>query len=232
MTTSTVFADHLLWAGGVACWKGGVFVAAPPDIWYFKDTDGDHKADIKRKVFTGFGTKSQQYMLNNLKWGMDHKIYGSTAGNGGEIRPGDKPNAKPISVERHDFRFDPVTEQFEPIAGTIQFGNSFDDWGNRFMCDESEPLYQSMVDLHYLARNPYLPAGRGVFNIGGGSVPIYRISPIERWRHIRSSRRIAHSTRKAARRRREPPRDRCRRGSHDLSRQRVSQSVLWQRRHR
>ncbi len=87
MTRATVFADHLLWAGGVACWKGGVFVAAPPDIWYFKDTDGDHKADIKRKVFTGFGTKSQQYMLNNLKWGIDHKIYGSTAGNGGEIRP-------------------------------------------------------------------------------------------------------------------------------------------------
>lgn len=193
---SDVFADHLLWAGGVACWKGGVFVAAPPDIWYFKDTDGDHKADIKRKVFTGFGTKSQQYMLNNLKWGLDHKIYGSTAGNGGEIRPGDKPNAKPISVERHDFRFDPVTEEFEPITGTIQFGNSFDDWGNRFMCDESEPLYQSIADQHYLARNPYLPAGRGVLNIGGGNVPIYRISPIERWRHIRSSRRIAHSDRK------------------------------------
>jgi putative membrane-bound dehydrogenase-like protein len=193
---SDVFADHLLWAGGVACWKGGVFVAAPPDIWYFKDTNGDHKADIKRKVFTGFGTKSQQYMLNNLKWGLDHKIYGSTAGNGGEIRPGDKPNAKPVSVDRHDFRFDPVTEEFEPIVGTIQFGNSFDDWGNRFMCDESEPLYQSIADQHYLDRNPYLPAGRGVFNIGGSSVPIYRISPIERWRHIRSSRRISHSTRK------------------------------------
>jgi putative membrane-bound dehydrogenase-like protein len=192
---STVFADHLLWAGGVACWKGGVFVAAPPDIWYFKDTDGDHKADIKRRVFTGFGTKSQQYMLNNLKWGLDHKIYGSTAGNGGEIRRGDQPNAKPISVDRHDFRFDPKTEEFEPIAGTIQFGNTFDDWGNRFMCDESEPLYQSIADQHYLARNPYLPAGHGVFNIGGGSVPIYRISPIERWRHIRSSRRISHSTR-------------------------------------
>jgi putative membrane-bound dehydrogenase-like protein len=192
---SDVFAEHLLWAGGVACWKGGVFVAAPPDIWYFKDTDGDHKADIKRRVFTGFGTKSQQYMVNNLKWGLDHKIYGSTAGNGGEIRPGDKPNAKPISVDRHDFRFDPVTEEFEPIVGTIQFGNSFDDWGNRFMCDESEPLYQSIADQHYLARNPYLPAGRGVFNIGGGSVPIFRISPIERWRHIRSSRRISHSTR-------------------------------------
>jgi putative membrane-bound dehydrogenase-like protein len=193
--TATVFAEHLLWAGGVACWKGGVFVAAPPDIWYFKDTDGDGKADIKRKVFTGFGTQSQQYMVNNLKWGLDHKIYGSTAGNGGKIRHGNRPNEKPISVDRHDFRFDPVTEEFEPIVGTVQFGNSFDDWGDRFLCDESEPILQAVLDTHYLERNPYLPAARGVSNIGGGSVPIFRISPVERWRHIRSSRRIALSTR-------------------------------------
>jgi putative membrane-bound dehydrogenase-like protein len=193
--TATVFADHLLWAGGVACWKGGVFVAAPPDIWYFKDTDGDGKADIKRKIFTGFGTQSQQYMVNNLKWGLDHKIYGSTAGNGGLIRHGDRPNEKPISVNRHDFRFDPVTEEFEPIVGTVQFGNSFDDWGDRFLCDESEPILQAILDTRYLERNPYLPATSGVSNIGGGSVPIFRISPIERWRHIRSSRRIALSTR-------------------------------------
>ena len=193
--TATVFAEHLLWAGGVACWKGGVFVAAPPDIWYFKDTDGDGVADIKLKVFTGFGTQSQQYMLNNLKWGLDHKIYGSTAGNGGMIRHGDRPDEKPISVNRHDFRFDPVTEEFEPIVGTVQFGNSFDDWGNRFLCDESEPILQAVLDMHYLERNPYLPATSGVYNIGGGSVPIFRISPVERWRHIRSSRRIALSTR-------------------------------------
>jgi putative membrane-bound dehydrogenase-like protein len=193
--TATVFADHLLWAGGVACWKRGVFVAAPPDIWYFKDTDGDGVADVKRKVFTGFGTQSQQYMLNNLKWGLDHKIYGSTAGNGGQIRHGDRPHEKPISVDRHDFRFDPVTEEFEPIVGTVQFGNSFNDWGDRFLCDESEPILQAVLDTRYLERNPYLPAGSGVFNVGGGSVPIFRISPIERWRHIRSSRRIALSTR-------------------------------------
>src|SRR5580700_6199848 len=193
--TATVFAEHLLWAGGVACWKGGVFVAAPPDIWYFKDTDGDGVADIKRKVFTGFGTQSQQYMVNNLKWGLDHKIYGSTAGNGGLIRHGDRPNEKPISVNRHDFRFDPVTEEFEPIVGTVQFGNSFNDWGDRFLCDESEPILQAVLDTHYLDRNPYLPASRGVENIGGSSVPIFRISPVERWRHIRSSRRIALSTR-------------------------------------
>ena len=66
---SHVFADGLLWAAGVAPWKGGVFVAAPPDIWYLKDTDGDHVADVRRKVFTGFGTQNQQAMLNNLAFG-------------------------------------------------------------------------------------------------------------------------------------------------------------------
>ena len=41
---STVFADGLSWPTGVACWKGGVFVAATPDIWYLKDSDGDGRA--------------------------------------------------------------------------------------------------------------------------------------------------------------------------------------------
>ena len=41
-------------------WKGGVFVAAPPDIWYLKDTDGDFMADVRRKVFTGFGTRTSR----------------------------------------------------------------------------------------------------------------------------------------------------------------------------
>src|ERR1043165_8164691 len=88
---SHLFADGLLWPAGVAPWKGGVFVAAPPDIWYLKDTNGDGKADIREKVYTGFGTGNQQAMLNNLQWGLDHKIYASVAGNGGFVRRADRP---------------------------------------------------------------------------------------------------------------------------------------------
>lgn len=192
-----VFADNLLWAAGVVPWKGGVFVAAPPDIWYLKDTDGDHRADIKRKVFTGFGTANQQAMVNNLQFGMDHWIYGSTAGNGGTIRPGDQPNAPGVSVNGRDFRFDPITERFETVTGTVQFGNTFDDWGNRFVCSESSPILQIVLPEHYLARNPYLPSPAGVHRIAETPVPIFRISPIERWRQIRSSRRIASYKRSA-----------------------------------
>lgn len=192
-----VFAEHLLWAGGVAPWRGGVFVAAPPDIWYFRDTDGDYRADLREKVFTGFGTENQQAMLNNLVWWLDHKIYGSTAGNGGNIRPGDKPEAPAVSVQARDFRFSPATSQFEAITGTVQFGNTFDDWGNRFLCSESQPLHHVVLPQEYLERNPFLAVPRAIQNVTPGPVPIYRISPVERWRHIRSSRRIAKNERAA-----------------------------------
>ncbi len=195
--TGHVFADGLLWAAGIAPWKGGVFVTAPPDIWYLKDTDGDGTADVRQLIYTGFGTQNQQSMTNNLAWGLDHLIYGAAAGNGGMIRSALDASKAPVSVEHNDFRFDPITTKFEPISGSDQFGNTFDDWGNRFICDESHPLSHPVLPLEDLAHNPFLAVPSVVQDIAGGSVPIFRISPIERWRQIRSSRRIAHGTRSA-----------------------------------
>jgi hypothetical protein len=36
---SWIFADQIVWPTGVVCFKGGVYVAAAPDIWFLKDTD-------------------------------------------------------------------------------------------------------------------------------------------------------------------------------------------------
>ena len=83
---STVFAEGLSWPTGVACYKGGVFVAATPDVWYLKDTDGDGKADVKRKVFTGFRKFNVQAVMNNLQWGLDNRLYGAGGSNGGNHR--------------------------------------------------------------------------------------------------------------------------------------------------
>ena len=195
--TSTVFADKLLWAAGVAPYQGGAFIAAPPDIWYCRDTNGDGVADERRRVFTGFGTGNQQGMLNNLTWGPDHWIYGSTANNAGVIRHVDRPEQDPVDLAGRDFRFDPVTETFESISGTVQFGNTFDDFGNRFTCSESQPLLQVVLPQHYLARNPYLPVPSAIKNLAPGPVPIFRTSPVERWRQIRSARRVTTGERSA-----------------------------------
>jgi putative membrane-bound dehydrogenase-like protein len=194
---STVFADGLLWAAAIAPWKGGVFVGSPPDIWYMRDDDGDGIADTRELVYTGFGEKNPQAILNNFVYGLDHKIYGATAGNGGTVRRGSDPEGTGLRVDGRDFRFDPQSLKLETVTGKVQFGNTFDDWGNRFRCSESQPLQHAVLPEHYLARNPDLPVPNAVHNIAPGPVPIYRISPVERWRMIRSARRIAHGERAA-----------------------------------
>jgi putative membrane-bound dehydrogenase-like protein len=194
---STVFADKLLWAAGVVPWKGGVFVAASPDIWYLKDTDGDRVADIRRKVFTGFGNNNQQGMVNNLQFGLDHWVYGSTGPNGGMISKPDDLDFNPVPIQGRDFRFHPETLEFEAVTGTVQFGNTFDDWGNRFTCSESQPLKYIVLPDHYMARNPFLAAPEGIKSIAPGPVPIFRTSPVERWREVRSARRIRKNERAA-----------------------------------
>jgi len=190
--TATVFADGLHWPTGIACWDGGVFVTAPPDIWYFKDTDGDGKADVRRKVYTGFVVYNVQALVNGLQWGVDNRIYGVTAANGGEIRPGDRPNAAPISVRGRDFRFDPKSDHFEAISGTAQFGNAFDDWYHRFLSANRLVTGHVVLPAHALARNPFLPVARTVQDCAAEGVdvplPMYQISPPEPWRVVRTER--------------------------------------------
>ncbi|HEY6227702.1 MAG TPA: PVC-type heme-binding CxxCH protein, partial [Verrucomicrobiae bacterium] len=187
---ATIFAEGLSWPTGIACWKGGVFVAATPDIWYLKDTDGDGKADVRRKVFTGFRKFNVQSVMNSLVWGLDNKIYGAGSSNGGQIRHADKPDAKPFAMSRNDFRFDPVTEEFELLSGGARFGGTFDDWGHRFLCDIRNPAQHIVLPAQYLARNPYLAVASTLNDMAesGDQLPVYRISPPEPWRVVRAKR--------------------------------------------
>ena len=189
--TSSIFADELAWPTGVVCWKGGVYVAAAPDIWYLKDEDGDGRADVRTKVFTGFGDRNQQGGVNNLAWHVDHTIYGSASTNGGDVRPADSPDATPIVLSDRDFRFDPVSGRFETISGSRQFGNAFDDWFNRFLCSESEPCYHVVLPQHYLAPIRIWRCPRRFKDLCPGVTKIFRTSPIEAWRQVRSGRRLA-----------------------------------------
>lgn len=194
---SSVFADHIVWPTGVVCWQGGVYVAAAPDLWYLKDTDGDRRADQKQKVLTGFGDRNQQGGANNLAWHVDHKIYGSGSTNGGAILPAGKASEPPILLSGRDFRFDPRTARFETVTGSRQFGNAFDDWFERFLCSESKPAYHVVLPQYYLARNPHLALPTAIQDLAPGVTTIFRTSPIEKWREIRSSRRLAAGERAA-----------------------------------
>lgn len=196
---STVFVDGLSWPTAVGCWNGGIFVAAAPHIYYFKDTNGDGKADEKKLLFTGFGRNNVQGMLNTFLWSLDNRIVGSASSNGGEIIAGPdlpKPegDAAPmkLQVRGHDFSIEPRTLKFEAVSGGAQHGTSFDAWGNRYVCSNSDHLQQVMFEDRYIARNPFFapPSARLSIAADGPQADVFRTSPVEPWRIVRTRLRV------------------------------------------
>jgi putative membrane-bound dehydrogenase-like protein len=187
---SHVFADQISWVTSVCCYDGGVFALAPDMMYYFKDTNGDHKADLRKIIFTGFGRQNVQGLANNLKWGIDHRIYGSVGSNGANLTQDNKPF---MNLGRRDFAYAPYTNQLEPLSGGVQFGNSMDDWGHRFVCSNSDHIRHVVFPLRYLERNPSLSTSSNVRSVAkeGGAAPVFRTSPAEPWRIVRTRRRAA-----------------------------------------
>ena len=187
---STLFAADVPMATAVACWDGGVYVGSAPDLLYLKDTDGDGKADVRRVVFTGFGTDRRRrgdaelvplgprQPLPRLDQPRRRR----------RCRRGDRAAAKTVSVRGYGLLFDPRGETFELTGGGGQHGMSMDDWGRTYVCGNSDPFHLVMYDSRYLARNPYLQAPPAAVNVApaGKFTKLYRISPVEPWRTLRT----------------------------------------------
>lgn len=190
MDKSSIFADKISWPTSVCCYNGGVFVLAPKYLYYFKDTDGDNKADVREIVLEGFARDNVQSVTNSLKWGLDNKIYFAAGRNPKKLLHRGKPL---FPCDGSDLRFDPKTEQFEIVTGGLQFGRSMDDWGNWFVCSNSNHIQQVVYPQRYLARNPFLAVSGLVRSIAadGASARVFRASPPEPWRIIRQKWRAA-----------------------------------------
>ncbi len=191
--SSTVFAEGLSWVVSVCCYDGGVFALAPSHLYYLKDTTGDGVADIKQIVASGFGRGNVQAMANNLKWGPDGLIYFAAGMVGGDITIFSPKGAElqKLTVRGRDLRFDPRTRAFELISGGQQFGHSFDDWGQRFVCSNSNHIQQVIWPAEALDRLSGMTAPHAIESIAveGAAAPVYRKSPAEPWRIVRTRRR-------------------------------------------
>jgi putative membrane-bound dehydrogenase-like protein len=192
---STIYVDGLPWPTAVICWNGGVFVGATPDLLYFKDKDGDGIADEKKVLFTGFGSTTQrlnvQQLLNSFTWGLDNRIHGASGGNGGLIAG--QINVNGIDVRGKDFSFSPRSLDFRPESGGAQHGLSFDDTFRKFVCSNSHHIQSIMYDLRYSARNSNYAMLPALIDIAtdGPAAEVYRISPEEPWRVIRTKWRVS-----------------------------------------
>ncbi len=193
---STVFVDQLVWPTGLTCFDGGVFIVAAPDILYCKDTDGDGRADVGEVVITGFALTNPNALPNSLRWGLDGRIHGMTSTAGGLLRAvkwekgGEGRGAEAVQARGRDFSFHPRTGELRLESGGSQFGMTFDDWGRKFESSNSAPIEMVMYDDRYLARNPTLAAPSPLVRIWTDGMTVYRTSPPEPWRVVRTEMRI------------------------------------------
>ena len=185
---STVYADGLGWPTAILCYDGGVFVGAAPEILYFKDADGDGKAEVRKVAFTGFGTHNVQGLLNSFRWGLDNRIHVAVSSCGADLRRGDQPEAEPLVIRGRNFSFDPRTLEARAESGASQHGYFIDPLGREFTCNNSNHIQQIVFDDADLSRNPYLQAPSALRSIAveGPTADVFRVSPVEPWREIRT----------------------------------------------
>ncbi|MEZ6077725.1 MAG: hypothetical protein R3C56_19265 [Pirellulaceae bacterium] len=192
--TRTDFAEGLFWPTALFPYDGGLFVADAPNLWYFKDSDGDGRADVKQHVLSGFGTSNVQGLVNSFRWGLDNRIHIACSSVGGEIRHAQQDESVPsLNIRGRDLALNPRTYEIEPTAGAAQHGMSFDDWGHKFASSNSDHIQQVMYEDRMIARNPYMipPPSRISIAADGPAAEVYRTSPVEPWRIVRTRLRVS-----------------------------------------
>jgi putative membrane-bound dehydrogenase-like protein len=196
--TSTVFADNLPWPTGLIWANNQLFVIATPDIWSFRDTTDDGRADRREKVFTGFGTGLKminvQGMANSPQWGLDNRVHVlAGGGNRGLVSSPKRPDLEPVELGGNDFWFDPLTLEYGLETGGAQYGMSYDDLGRKFGCSNSNHLQHWAYDHRLAADHPHhrLPASRGSIAADGPAAEVFRLSPDEPWRILRTRWRVS-----------------------------------------
>lgn len=147
---ATDFADGLNIPTGVLPWhrpehRDGCIAWSIPNLWYFADTDGDGKADLREVIFGPLGYEKDTHgMVSSLRLGAEGWVYATHGFNNTSVI-----HAKDgSSLELHSgnvFRFRPDGSRVEIWSrGQVNpFGLAFDRRGNLYSADcHSAPVYQ------------------------------------------------------------------------------------------
>ncbi|MFN7813564.1 MAG: PVC-type heme-binding CxxCH protein [Planctomycetia bacterium] len=146
------FADGLNSVTGFEFWGGGMIVAALPELWFLKDTDGDGRADFKLRILQGLDSADSHHSANAMLIGPDGWLYWSRGVF--NVSAMETPTRTVRSDKTGVHRFNPRTFEVEfhfPI-GPNPHGDVFDQWGYQFANDGTTGV------------GSYVNIGRGVGN--------------------------------------------------------------------
>jgi mono/diheme cytochrome c family protein/glucose/arabinose dehydrogenase len=143
MDKHTAFAERLLMPRAICVVRGGLLIAEPPTLWFFRDTDADGKADHKEVVSSDYGNQSNpEHNANGLLWARDNWIYSAN----------------------HTVRYRNLGGGWEKDATVFrgQWGISQDDYGRLFFNSNSDQLRADLIPSEYLSRNKNFKSAFGV----------------------------------------------------------------------
>jgi len=192
---ATVFAKDLRWPSAIHCYGGGVFVGSAPDLLFFQDTNDDGVAEEKKVVLTGWGNRAEtpnpEGVFGSLAWGLDNRIHGLVNQNAGDISNPNNPSAKLVRLGGN-FAFDPRTMALTVEAGEGQYGMGFNDDGRKFLCRQHRHIMTHLFERRYADRNSYytMPDPTVDIAVDGPKAALFRISPEEPWRVMRTKWRV------------------------------------------
>jgi putative membrane-bound dehydrogenase-like protein len=116
----TVFADKLSIPTSMVHAAGGLIVAQAPDMLFLQDTDGDDRADVRKVLFTGWGTRDTHSGPSNMRLGADGWIYLTVGYSGFEGTVG----GERLLFRQAVLRFRPDGSRLEVLTST-----SNNTWG-------------------------------------------------------------------------------------------------------
>jgi putative membrane-bound dehydrogenase-like protein len=194
MDSRTTFVEGLSWPTAIWNWRDGVLVAEPPNITWYRDTDGDGKSDKSEVWFDGFQRSNVQGLVNSLRWGVDGLIHGATSSSGAEVDQLAAHSQSKLALRGRDFAIDPLSKSIRPESGGGQHGMSFDRWGNKFVTSNSDHLQQIINLDNWLSQHPSsvaIPSMRRSIAEDGPQAEVFRSSPVEPWRIVRTRLRMS-----------------------------------------
>jgi putative membrane-bound dehydrogenase-like protein len=177
-TLRSVFADGLLFANGVLPWRGGAVVTCAPHILLLGDSKRAGEADSREVLYEGFATQNPQLRVSHPVLGTDGWVYVANGLRGGMIRRAGRADATPVNLSGMDFRFDLVHDRHEAVSGMGQYGNTFDDWGHRFVYTNRNHVIPIVLPSRDVQRNPFLAVPEPVRDNqnAGGAARVYALS--------------------------------------------------------
>lgn len=187
--SSVIFVDKVPDITTVLPYKKGLLVAAAPYIFFMKDNNGDFKADQIDTIFSGFFNKNSEAQITNFTYGLDNWIYANNLGQPGQVTFLQKPDAPPLSMAGHDFRFRLDKGLFEAESGTGQFGLVLNDNNHRFYTQNTLHIQTNPIAWRYLRRHNLLSSYRADRNISDHELEMFQETPPPYWRKTRSDRR-------------------------------------------